>query len=187
MQPPFQVGDIGICAAETLHLVKGFQKNRYDRILGLLSGAFAFGVHIEKDHIGRGICRQLHVGEDHIVADLIVFFKIVDGASAVHDFVGKQIGEYFQKVRFTASEEAGDPNAHLVCRSDDAALIAGKEIGKMLLQFSCDHIFFQFLLYVFVFALSDLDNALDIPVDRLCKNTLYLHIQSSSIHRSEAR
>ena len=78
--------------------------------------------------------------------------------------VAKQIGENFQEVGFTASEEARNPDAHHVGRAGDSALIAGEEIPEMLFQFSGDDIFLQLLTNIGVVILSDFDNALDVAI-----------------------
>ena len=49
----------------------------------------------------------------------------------IKSFVGKQIRKHFQKVRFTASKEAGDPNADLIRGRCDRPFVIVKEGVKM--------------------------------------------------------
>ena len=45
----------------------------------------------------------------------------------------QKIGQDFQEVRFTASEEAGNPYAHLRSGSENSLFICREEICEMLL------------------------------------------------------
>ena len=95
--------------------------------------------------------------------------KIVDGGFFSNLFIGKQIGKDLQKVRFTTTEKARDPNTRLRRRPVDSLLIGGKEICKMLLQFPRHHILFELLHDVRLFALSDNDDPLQITIYLFCK------------------
>ena len=69
-------------------------------------------------------------------------------------------------MRFTTSKEAGNPNAHFIHGLINAFDIIGKKALEVFLQFRCDHIFFQFLLFIFFFILSNFDYTIDPPINR---------------------
>ena len=49
---------------------------------------------------------ELHIRQDHLVFNLMIVDKIVDGGFFSNLFIGKQIGKDLQKVRFTTTEKA---------------------------------------------------------------------------------
>ena len=166
----FQIRQMRKRATESLHFIEDAQENIDDRILILLATCVALGIDIKKDHVRGRLRRQLHIRQNHRIGDFLVFHKVIERAPVAHLLILQQIGQNLQEVRFTASKEAGDPDAHLRCRTDNSFLISGEEIRKMLLQFPGDDIFFQFLGYVGLFALSDYDYALDLTIDRLSEH-----------------
>ena len=95
--------------------------------------------------------------------------KIVDSGFFSNLFIGEQIGKYLQKMRFTASEKARDPNTRLRRRPVDSLLIGGKEICKMLLQFPRHHILFELLHDICLFALPDDDDPLQVTIYLFCE------------------
>ena len=165
-----QIGQMRNRSGEALHLVKDAKEHRDNGILGLLAGHLAFGIDIEKDDVGRDRSRQPHVRQHHRVPDLFVIHEIVDGLFAVDFPVSQQIGQDFQKVRFTASKEAGHPNAHLVCSADNPTLVAGEEIPEMLLKLTGDNVLVQLLADIGIVVLTDLDDTLNVTVYRFCKH-----------------
>ena len=82
-------------------------------------------------------------------------------------------------MRFTASKETGNPDAHLRSSPHNALLIGSIEVGKMLLQFSGHNIFFKLLRDIGVLVLSNDDNALNLSVDLLGKHFFNLHCTTS--------
>ena len=102
----------------------------------------------------------------------MVVNEIVHGALAADELLPvQQVGEDFQKVRFTTAEEAGDPDAGFGGLAHDALFVVVKKFTEVLGQFAGDNILFQFLLGVAVLALADNDNTLDVAV-----NGLFEHI-----------
>ena len=78
-------------------------------------------------------------------------------------------------MRFTASEEAGDPDTDFISRRIDRFYIVVKESRKVTTQFLCNDIFAKFLFQTLLVILRHFDNAVDIPVNVLLKHILYLH------------
>ena len=168
-QTAFQIGKIGHRSAKALHLVEYLQKDAYDRIFVALSVRIALGIDVEQDDIGRRGGSKLHIRQDHLVFDLMIVDKIVDGIFFSNLFIGEQIGKDLQKVRFTTTEKARDPYTRLCRRPVDPLLIGGKKIGKVLLQLPRHHILFELLHDICLFALSDDDDPLQITVYLFCK------------------
>ncbi len=69
-----------------------------------------------------GISRQLHIRQHHRIYDLLIFDEVVHRLSIPDLTVFQKVGEDFQEVRFTASKEARNPNAHLWRCSDNPFL-----------------------------------------------------------------
>ena len=105
-QTAFQIGKIGHRSAKALHLVEYLQKDTDDRIFIALSVRIALGIDVEQDDIGRRSGSELHIRQDHLVFNLMIVDKIVDGGFFSNLFIGKQIGKDLQKVRFTTTEKA---------------------------------------------------------------------------------
>ena len=58
---PFEICQCRNRSTKTLHLIEDFKKYGDDGILGLLTGHFALGVNIKKNHIRWYTCSQFHV------------------------------------------------------------------------------------------------------------------------------
>ena len=171
-QLAFEVRHIGHRAVEALHLVKHLEENRNNSILGLLAGLLTLGVDVEQDNVSGGVGGQLHVCQHHSILNFVVINEIVHGALAADELLPvQQVGEDFQKVRFTTAEEAGDPDAGFGGLAHDALFVVVEKFAEVLGQFAGDNIFFQFLLGVAVLTFADNDNALDVTV-----NGLFEHI-----------
>ena len=167
-QLAFEVGHIGHRAVEALHLVEHLEENRNDGIFGLLAGLLALRVDVEQDYVSGGVGGQLHVCQHHGILNFVVVNEIVHGALAADKLLPvQQIGEDFQKVRFTTAEETGDPDTGFGGLSHDALFVVVEEFAEVLGQLAGDNIFFQFLLGVAVLTFADNDNALDVTVNRL--------------------
>ena len=78
-------------------------------------------------------------------------------------------------MRFTTSKEARDPDAHLRCCPEDSLLICRKEISEVLLKFVGYNILFKFLTNIFIFNITDFNDALQVTIDRFDKHILDFH------------
>ncbi|MPM10716.1 hypothetical protein SDC9_57050 [bioreactor metagenome] len=81
-------------------------------------------------------------------------------------------------MRFTTSEEAGNPHSHFVGVSKYAFFIAREKVCKMLLQFSRDNIFLKLLFDIGFIILSNLNDTLNISVYWFCEHLLNDHTLS---------
>ena len=83
-------------------------------------------------------------------------------------------------MRFTASEEAGNPDADLSCRMIQCVFVTGKELLKMPPQLTRNDVFLQFVFQICFIVLRDLHNSVDISVDIVCKqfSDLHRHLKS---------
>ena len=160
-------------SAEALHLIEDAQEDIHDGILVLLAAGIALGIDIEEHNIRRCFRSQLHIRQHHRIHDLLVFHKEIQCVPVTDQFILQQIGQDLQEMRFTTSEEAGDPHAHLRRGSEDPFLVSGEEISKVLLQFSCHNVLVQLLRYVGFLTLANDDNALNFTVDLLGKHVFY--------------
>ena len=98
----FQPCDLEIVAVESPVFIENLGKDAQDRGLVLVDGAF--GVDVKQDGIGRGLGAAFHLREHHGIVELVG--KVIHSGLACYNVIGKQVGEHFQKVRFTAAKEA---------------------------------------------------------------------------------
>ena len=73
------------------------------------------------------------------------FAKSFYCTNTLYLLISKQVGEHFQKVRFTTSKETGNPHTNICSAFTEGLSIIIKEGNKMLLQISGDDILIQFL------------------------------------------
>ena len=184
-KPPFQIGNMRDGTAEALHLIEDLEEYINNGILVLFAVRFALGVNVEEDHIGRDFSRQLHVGKHHRVYDLLVIYKVFHRLSVADLTVFQEVGQDFQEVRFTASEESGNPNTHLRCCSNDPLFISRVEIGKVFLELTGNDIFLKLLRNIYILALTYNDYSLNFTVNFLGEHILYLHCASSITLQAE--
>ena len=170
-----QVSKVWHGTAEALHLIENLQENVHDGILVFLAIRIAFGINVEKNYVRWGVCCQLHICQHHLIGNLLIFDKVVDGMFVSDFFILKQIGQNFQKMRFTTSKEAGNPDTHFRCASLNTFFICCKEICKMTLKLTGHNILFQLLRHIRFFTLTDNDNALYLTVNFLSEHVLDLH------------
>ncbi len=79
-------------------------------------------------------------------------------------------------MRFTASKEAGDPDAHFVCSAGKTSLIGIKEFVHVLIKLFGHNVLVQLLINILLILLANLDDALDITADFFIKHILDFHI-----------
>ena len=161
--------------AEALHLIEDLQEYVHNGIFIFFAIRIAFGINVEKNYIRWGVCCQLHICQHHLIGNLLIFDKVVDGMFVSDLFILKQIGQNFQEMRFTTSKEAGNPDTHFRCGSLNTFFICCKEICKMTLKLTGHNVLFQLLRYIRFFTLTDNDNALYLTVNFLSEHVLDLH------------
>ena len=161
--------------AEALHLIENLQEYVHNGIFIFLAIRIAFGINVEKNYVRWGVCCQLHICQHHLIGNLLIFDKVVDGMFVSDLFILKQIGQNFQEMRFTTSKEAGNPDTHFRCSSLNTFFICCKEIRKMTLKLTGHNILFQLLRHICLFTLTDNDNALYLTVNFLSEHVLDLH------------
>ena len=79
-------------------------------------------------------------------------------------------------MRFTTSEEPGDPYAHIRCRLPKRFGIIIEEGDHVLTDIPRDDIFLNFLLQYISGILVYLNDAIDLTVDVVIKHFLYSHL-----------
>ena len=85
-------------------------------------------------------------------------------------------------MRFTTSEEAGDPYTDISGVFIKGLVIVIKESNKMFLQLPCDDILIQFLYEHTAFILVDLDDAINLAIDVIFEHRLNSHIAAPSLY-----
>ena len=122
----------------------------------------ALGIDVEKNGVRRNRCTVFNLCEHHGIIKLIS--KVFDGMFSGNHFIGKQIREHLQEVRFTASEEAGNPYTDFICRNRQGFLIVGEECIEMFTQFTSNDVFTKFLLNTSLIILRNFDNTVNVTV-----------------------
>ncbi len=109
------------------------------------STGVSLAVDVEQDHIGVAGHGPLHVAKQHGVFDL--FLEELHGPLGLAlervRLVVQQVGQDFQEVTLTRSEEPRDPNAHLAGDGRIVFLVDGFQVGcqklaEVLVQFLGD-------------------------------------------------
>ena len=181
---PLKVSQIRNRSAESEGVVEHFQEHIYNSILVGFAIGFALCVDVEDDDVRRCIGRQLHIRKHHRIGDFLIIYEIINGPLAADYFIVQNVGEDLQQVRFTTSEEAGNPHAHLGSLAIDALCVCREEICKMTLQLRRYYVLFKLCGYIGFLTLSGNNDALDITGDRLFEHFLDLHIHTS-LHKFE--
>ena len=138
----FQLCHLEVFTIEAAVVIEHLRKDAQHG--GLVLVDRSFDVDVEQDGLRRDADAFLHRRIHHGIVKLVR--KIIKGVFAIHFFVGEKVGEHFQEVRFTASKEAGNPDADLIGRGINRLDVVIKECGKMTPQFLRDDVFTQFIL-----------------------------------------
>ena len=138
----FQLRHLEVFAIEAAVVIEHLRKDAQHG--GLVLVDRAFDVDVEQDGFRGNADTFLHRRIHHRIVKLVR--KVIEGVFTVHFFVGEKVGEHFQKVRFTTSKEAGNPDADLIGRGINRLDVVIKECGKMTPQFLRDDVFTQFIL-----------------------------------------
>ena len=123
----FQLRHLEVFAIEATVIVEYLRKDAQHG--GLVLVDWSLNVNIEQDGLRGNADAFLHRRIHHRIVKLVC--KVIKGVFAVYLLIGKKVGEHFQKVRFTASKEAGNPDADLVRRIVDGFDVVIKERSKM--------------------------------------------------------
>ena len=78
--------------AEALHFIEYLQEHIHNGIFVFLAIGIAFGINVEKNYVRWGVCCQLHICQHHLIGNLLIFDKVVDGMFVSNLFILKQIG-----------------------------------------------------------------------------------------------
>ena len=167
-----KLGDLQILAVKAEVVVEHLCKDAQHRCFVFVNGTFR--VDVEQDRFGFAAGRSVDV---HKGGRVVRKF----GAEPLHrvgavDFaVFQQVGKHFQKVRFTAAEEAGNPDADVVGRRLERLTVIVKEGRKVAAQLAGDHVLVDFLQNDMRVVLIDADNTADVAVDVIGKHIAYHH------------
>ena len=85
-------------------------------------------------------------------------------------------------MRFTTSEEAGDPNADIGGLLVEGFVVVVEEGDEMLFQLSGDDILVQFLYEHAAFILINLDDTIYLSIYIILKHRLNSHITAPSLY-----
>ena len=152
-------------------LVKYLRKNTQDR--RFIFCQRTLGINVEKNCFCRNLDAVFQLGIHHGIIKFIC--KVLHRLFSADRLIGKQIGEYLQKVRFTASKETRDPHTDFVGRLLQRALIVIQKSIEMPAQFLCDNVFRQFLYHSALIVLCHFNDTVDVTVDVLFIDTLQFH------------
>ena len=138
----FQLRHLEVFAIEAAVVIEHLRKDAQHG--GLVLVDRSFDVDVEQDGFRGNTNAFLYHRIHHRIIKLVR--KVIKGVFAVHLFVGEKVGEHFQKVRFTTSKEAGNPDTDLIGRGINRLDVVIKECGKVTPQFLRDDVFTQFIL-----------------------------------------
>ena len=144
----------------------------------LIAGAFY--INIKEDGIGISRSRffYLLLKLRHIFE---LFDKTLRGAFAINFHIRKQIGQHFQKVRFTTAEEPRNPYTHISRWIVVRLTIIFEERLKVFAEFIGYDILIQFLFDYIVVLLVNFNNPIYRTVDVFLKDIFYFHALLSSL------
>ena len=174
-----QLGNLQVLTVEAEVVVKHLGENAQHGGFVLVDGAF--DIDVEKDRICPAFCCTVDQHEGgRIIGKLRP--EPLHGLHALNLFVFQQVGQHFQEVRFTTSEEAGYPNADVSGGLVERLDVIVEECDEVLLQLSGDNILIQLLHEHAAFILIDLDDAVDFTVDVVFKHRLNSHVAAPSLY-----
>ena len=178
----FQLGDLQILAVKTEVVIEHLGKHAQHGGFVLVDGALDIDVEEDGIRMALGSPVDEHEGGG-IIRKLLA--EALNGLHTVHFPVLQQVGEHFQEVRFTAAEEAGDPDADIRRLFAEGFVIVVEEGDEVLLQFPGDDVFFQFLNQNCRLILIDLDDTVNLTINVVPEHRLNSHTASPSLQRIE--
>ena len=167
-----ELGDLQILAVKAEVVVEHLCKDAQHSCFVFVNGTFR--VDVEQDRFGFAAGRSVDV---HKGGRVVRKFgaEPLHRAGAVDFAVFQQVGKHFQKVRFTAAEEAGNPDADVVGRRLERLTVIVKEGRKVAAQLAGDHVLVDFLQNDMRVVLINADNTADVAVDVIGKHIAYHH------------
>jgi len=176
---PFKVGNMGMVSAVALQLVEHAKKDPKDDVG---TGPIGFAIDIEEDNIGiRSDCAFDVAKEDGVFDFALEEF---DGSFALvvmgMGTVSKQIGENFEEVRLSRSEEARNPNAHFAVGFGliHAVEIPLEKLPKVAVELFGNHELVELLPNGGLIELVGLHHTVDRTIDIALEQSLDLHVPS---------
>ena len=168
-----QHGDLEIVAVEAEVVIEHLGKDTQHGGLVFVNGTL--NVYIEKNglSLGTGGLVDQHEG-CRVIRELLA--EALDRADTLDFPVFEDVGQHLQEMGFTASKEAGDPDAHVRSRRIKGIAVVAEEGNEVLFQLIGDHVLADFLLDHLVAGLVDLDDAVDFAVDVARKHIPNQHL-----------
>ena len=153
-------------------VIEHFGKDTHYSGLVLVDGTF--NINVEKDSLcfTLGSSVDLHKG-GRIIRKLLA--EHFNRSSSGNILILQNIRQHFQKVRFTTSKEARDPDSNISRRGIKGVAVVIEKGREVFSQFFCNNVLFYFLFDNIVCVLIDLDNAIDLTVDVIIEHILYSH------------
>ena len=126
-----------------------------------------------------GTSRLVHQHEgSRIIHQLRLLPEALYRPNTIHFTVLQQVGQHFQKMRFTAAKEAGNPDTNISGRNLERLQVIVEEGDDMLLQFPRNDVLVQFLHQNIEFVLVDLDDTVNRAVNAFFEHFLDSHTVS---------
>ena len=189
IQLPFKICQERNGAAIAKVFIENLHEDILDSLFIRLGIRGTLGVHIEEDHISI-LAEGSHLTDLVLQLFICHFYSIKEEAAGgvfcsvlrIYNYlVRKNIGKYFQKMRFTTSKETGDPDTHLVGPASQPPFIGIEEPIHIFVQFFRYNVLIQFLIDVLLIFLSYLDDTIDLTVNALIKHISDFHGLSSCL------
>ena len=110
VQITLELGNVRLLAIVAAHFVEDFLEHRKQRVDLLLRYHIGFLVDVEQDALRRDRDSLSQIGCENLIMSALLLEKLVGRASA-HVPVLQKERQDFQQVRFSRTEEAGNPDA----------------------------------------------------------------------------
>ena len=153
-------------------VIEHFRKDTH--YSGLILVDRTFNINIKKNSLcfTFGSSVDLHKG-GRIIRKLLT--EHFNRCSFGNSLILQNIRQHFQKVRFTTSKEARDPDSNISSRGIKGIAVIIEKGREMFSQFFCYNVLFYFLFDNIVCILIDLDYAIDLTVNVIVEHILYSH------------
>jgi hypothetical protein len=145
VEPALELGYVALGAEVAQVVVEHFIKDIEDGVFVGLGSNLCLLVDVEKDRLGRDVGGPKDITFEHFV---VFDFRSEDFTEpqAIVFLIFQHIGEDFEEVRFTGTEEAGNPNAvHALI-----VVVILEEADDFFANFPGDYIFLHFGEYMFM-------------------------------------
>ena len=156
-----QLGNFKVVSVKSAMFIKYLRKHTKDRSIVLVDGAL--GVNIKQNSFRRNTCAVLQLSIHHRIVKLVR--KVSHRFLPANGLVSENIGEHLQKVRFTASKEARDPNADFISRIAQRLFIVIQKGVEMLAKLAGNNILLELLFNDLFIVLCNFDNTVNIAVN----------------------